>query len=446
MTSRESRDKRKPKVWTRLQRESKAERNVRNVKFTRTVLFLLLHYSIPLLVYSTQCCVSSTMRHACSIHYSVLFLLTVTTTNTLASNSVTAKLHQSATLSCNYKCPGVVTWAMFHNPGNKLAQCNKTKCWSEKGYELSHDQYLKGKILLTITAVDYSNRALYTCVCDGVDACDVRLIIETLTSLVQLNPGEALVMDLPIPEPVEVMYKARDSADLYGAQICTVTQRSLQCQPEYTHRASLSYPNITLRDVNMTDSGTYSIRDRKNEEVIHIYTLTVNVVKLETEKEPGSLWWIGVIVVLLLITFIIVVIVVMNHLVQRLKKEKAELEETIKLNGSVTELRSRQRSFSDAGPLLRKMLEMENLIQLYKPESKRKSLSLPNLNNITVVEMLLKKKEEMEAVVQHRQDLEQYTISQWWSLRRPELDKLIEHWINNENTVLPQHNHQSVTQ
>ncbi|KAK2845947.1 hypothetical protein Q7C36_010801 [Tachysurus vachellii] len=365
-------------------------------------------------------------------------------------HSVLCLLHHETFLLHSLQCPVPPDIHHCKYTGlhfcNILAQCNKTKCWSEKGYEVSHDQYLKGKLFLTITAVDYSNRALYTCVCDGVDACDVRLIIETLASSLQLNPGEALVMDLPIPEPVEVMYKARDSADLYGAQICTVTQRSIHCQPEYTHRASLSYPNITLRDVNMTDSGIYSIRDRKNEEVIHIYTLTVNVVKLETEKEPGSLWWIGVIVVLLLITFIIVVIVVMNHLVQRLKKEKAELEETIKLNGSVTELRSRQRSFSDAGPLLRKMLEMEKLIQLYKPESKRKSLSLPNLNNITVVEMLLKKKEEMEAVVQHRQDLEQYTISQWWSLRRPELDKLIEHWINNENTVLPQHNHQSVTQ
>lgn len=97
-----------------------------------------------------------------------------------------------------------------------------------------------------------------------------------LASSVQLSPGEALVMDLPVPEPVEVRYKARGSADLYGAQICTVTQRSLHCNPEYTPRASLSYPNVTLRDVNVSDSGTYSIRDRKNEEVIHIYTVIVN--------------------------------------------------------------------------------------------------------------------------------------------------------------------------
>ncbi|XP_060738957.1 uncharacterized protein LOC132854515 [Tachysurus vachellii] len=274
------------------------------------------------------------MRHSCCIHYSVLFLLTFTTANTLASNSVTAKLHQSATLSCNYKCPGVVTWTMFHNPGNILAQCNKTKCWSEKGYEVSHDQYLKGQLFLTITAVDYSNRALYTCVCDGVDACDVRLIIETLTSLVQLNPGEALVMVLPIPEPVEVMYKARESADLYGAQICTVTQRSLHCQPEYTHRASLSYPNIILRDVNMTDSGTYSIRDRKNEEVIHIYTLIVNVVQPESVRK--CYLEIGVTVGLFMLVIIVTVgvFVMKNQHKKSHNREKTDPEETNDLGKS----------------------------------------------------------------------------------------------------------------
>lgn len=97
---------------------------------------------------------------------------------TLTSIYVTAKLRQSATLSCNYKCSGVVKWTMFHDPAHILAQCGQTRCRSEKGYEVSHDEYLKGNLHLTIPAVDYSNRALYTCVCDGVEACGVRLIIE----------------------------------------------------------------------------------------------------------------------------------------------------------------------------------------------------------------------------------------------------------------------------
>ncbi|XP_026998150.2 uncharacterized protein LOC113640025 [Tachysurus fulvidraco] len=379
------------------------------------------------------------MRHSCSIHYSVLFLLTFITVNTLASTSVTAKLHQSATLSCNNKCSGVVTWSMFHNPGNILAQCNKTKCWSEKGYEVSHDQYLKGKFLLTITAVDYSNRALYTCVCDGVDACDVRLIIQTVTSLVHLNSGEALVMDLPILEPVEVMYKTRDSADLYGSQICTVNQRSLQCQPEYTHRASLSYPNITLRDVNMTDSGTYSIWDRKNEDIIHIYTLIVNVVQHESERKFET--WIGVSVGLfMLVSIVIVVVLVMKNRHKKFRNlEKSNPEETIKLNGCTSEVKSRPRSDSDAkaDQLARQMVELDKLIQRYNSESMRKSQSWTNQNDIPVVEMLTIKKTEMEAVVQRRQDSEQDTICQWWRLKRPELDTIIEHWTKY-NTELDQ--------
>lgn len=98
---------------------------------------------------------------------------------TLASTSVTVKFNQPATLPCNYKCSGSAKWTMFHNPGFILAQCNQNTCRSEKGYEMSHDQYMEGKLYLTITAADYSKRALYTCDCDGVEACGVRLIIDS---------------------------------------------------------------------------------------------------------------------------------------------------------------------------------------------------------------------------------------------------------------------------
>lgn len=91
---------------------------------------------------------------------------------------------------------------------------------------------------------------------------------------------------------------------------------------------------------------------------------------------------------------------------------------------------SRRRSNSDVGPLLRKMFEIEKLIQRYKTESVRKSQSLPNLNDTRVVEMLMSKKSEMEAVVQRMQKSEQDTIRKWWRLRRPELDTIIEHWRN----------------
>lgn len=93
---------------------------------------------------------------------------------------------------------------------------------------------------------------------------------------------------------------------------------------------------------------------------------------------------------------------------------------------------SRPRSNSDVGSLLRRMVEIEKLIQRYKTESVRKSQSVPNLNDTPVVEMLMSKKSETDAVVQRMQKSEQDTISQWWRLRRPELDTIIEHWRNND--------------
>ncbi|XP_053337443.1 uncharacterized protein LOC128509650 [Clarias gariepinus] len=388
---------------------------------------------------------------SCSIHHCVLFLLTLTftTVSTLAStsNSVTVKLNHTATLPCSYRCSGVVKWAMFHKPVDILAQCNQTSCWSEQGYEMSYGQYLKGKLYLTITAADYSKRALYTCECNNVEACGVRLIIETLTSSVELNPGEALIMGLPVEDPVEVVYTARNLAGSYGQQICTVTEHTLQCEAEYTLRASLSSTNITLRDVNVSDSGSYTIRDRKNDEVIHIYTLLVKVVQPEPEGKPEHHVVAVVVTVTLLSLFLVVLgtVLFMKHRhIKRLKQEKAELEETIKLNESVADVdTSRRRSNSDVRPVIKQMLEVDKFIQQYRSESVRTSQSWTSLNDIPVVELLKRRRTEMDEFIQSRQISEQDTIGQWWSLKKPELEMIIEHWrtydAEPDELAQPQH-------
>ncbi|KAK1784092.1 hypothetical protein P4O66_021180, partial [Electrophorus voltai] len=56
--------------------------------------------------------------------------------------------------------------------------CNQTSCQSEEGFHMSHDQYLKGDLSLTITDADYTKRTWYTCACNGKDICDVSLQIE----------------------------------------------------------------------------------------------------------------------------------------------------------------------------------------------------------------------------------------------------------------------------
>ncbi|XP_035382153.1 uncharacterized protein LOC118241378 [Electrophorus electricus] len=142
---------------------------------------------------------------------------------------------------------------------------------------MSHDQYLKGDLSLTITDADYTKRFWYTCECDGVDICDVSLQIKALNSSVWIKSNENLVLDLPISESVKVIYNSTGAAAPSSGQICTVAGSSLQCKDEYTQRASL-ISAVELRETAPSDSGVYTIWDTSNEEVIHTYTVTVEEV------------------------------------------------------------------------------------------------------------------------------------------------------------------------
>lgn len=71
------------------------------------------------------------------------------------------------------------------------------------------------------------------------------------------------------------------------------------------------------------------------------------------------------------------------------------------------------------------MVAVEKLIQQYKPDSLRRSQSW---NDIPELEMLKKKKAELDMAVRSRGISEQDTIGQWWSLKRPELNTIIERW------------------
>ncbi|XP_053337508.1 uncharacterized protein LOC128509701 [Clarias gariepinus] len=261
---------------------------------------------------------------SCSVHHCVLFLLTLTLTTvpTLASNSVIVKLYQPATLNCERNCSGVGKWVPSDNRSVTLAECNQTSCWSEEGYKMFYDQYMAGCLSLTITAADYSKRNWYTCECDDKDVNQLRLIIETLTSPVELNPGKDLVMDLPIADPVEVVYKAKDSAGLYGEQICTGTQHTLQCKAEYTPRTSLSPTNITLRDVQLNDSGSYTIRDTENNEVMHIYTLFVK--EVQGQQSHLLVWLLAVLILMAVVCIIVVVCFLVKRRTKCLEQQEQQ--------------------------------------------------------------------------------------------------------------------------
>ncbi|XP_047674437.1 uncharacterized protein LOC113637378 isoform X4 [Tachysurus fulvidraco] len=215
----------------------------------------------------------------CNLHHCVLFFLIFTFTTAPVSSleicPTRGKLHQPVTLSCTTKCSGLLIWNILSNRDVVLAQCDQTSCKSEEGFSISHDQYLKGDSSLTITAADYSKRNVYACECEDSDFVHVRLVIETVFTPVQMKSDEDLKLKVSVPEPVEVIYKRGDAADKV---ICSVTKDSLQCKDEYRHRTSLTYPELTLRHMTPRDSGSYTIRDTKNNEDIQIYAVSVEAV------------------------------------------------------------------------------------------------------------------------------------------------------------------------
>ncbi|XP_060740251.1 uncharacterized protein LOC132855372 [Tachysurus vachellii] len=222
------------------------------------------------------------MMHFGSLHQCVLFflILTVITAPTLAFTSVMVKLNQSADLPCKQNCSGSLRWTVIDKPRLIVAECNQTSCWSKEGFNMSHDQYLKGDLSLTINAADYSNRGLYTCECAGEEVNTVQLSIETRMLLANLKSGEDLILHLHKSNYMELIYKSKDSPDLYGEQICNVTEDSLQCNDEYKHRALLKDSIIILKNLKPSDSGVYTIQDTLYKCINLIYTLSV--------KDPAS--------------------------------------------------------------------------------------------------------------------------------------------------------------
>ncbi|XP_060731439.1 uncharacterized protein LOC132849195 [Tachysurus vachellii] len=218
-------------------------------------------------------------------HLLLLLILTFITVPVSAVTTVKVGFNQTAALPCNQTCSHQVTWTPFNNPGYVVAQCDQTSCRSAEGFNISHDQYLKGNMTLTITAADDSKRNMYTCQCDGKDINDVRLSIESIISSVQTIPGEDLQLNLHISDQVEVTYGVGVQ---HGVQICSVYKRSLDCTAEYTQRTSLTNTLLTLREVKRTDDGVYIIRDTEYNENLHIYFVTVRAIISSVQTNPGE--------------------------------------------------------------------------------------------------------------------------------------------------------------
>ncbi|XP_026772520.3 uncharacterized protein LOC113528266 isoform X2 [Pangasianodon hypophthalmus] len=226
-------------------------------------------------------CVSN--KEMKSFNILVILVLVLTVLVCASGDYTMAKLNQTATLLCTGSCPGLMEWTQPRNKDMPVARCNQTECRPEKGYEMSHEQYLKGNLSLTITAVDYSKRTWYKCRCDGRDVCDVNLRIEPLELTRKMKPGEPLFLELPITENVKVTFnQSGDDGSQRSVLVCTADGRKLQCDSEYKNRASLK-SSLTLTEVKESDRGVYTVQDTENEEVIATYTVTGS-----KPEQPGS--------------------------------------------------------------------------------------------------------------------------------------------------------------
>ncbi|XP_047665854.1 uncharacterized protein LOC125138386 [Tachysurus fulvidraco] len=216
-----------------------------------------------------------------------------------AVTTVEVKINQTAALPCNRRCSHQATW--INDQSYIVARCDQTSCWSEEGFKISHNQYLKGDLTLIITVADDSKRNIYTCQCDGKDVNYFHLRIESFNSSVQVNPGEDLQLNLHLTDQVEVIFKHRDSADPHGVQICSVYKSSLNCTAEFTQRTSLNITHLILRGVKSTDDGVYSIRDTMNNNILHNYSVTV--------RDQNKIVLVVVVVVVVLLVAVLIVLI-----------------------------------------------------------------------------------------------------------------------------------------
>ncbi|KAK1806926.1 hypothetical protein P4O66_005409 [Electrophorus voltai] len=204
---------------------------------------------------------------------------------------IEVKRNETATLPCSQTCSSSVRWTVFHMFHSVLAYCHEKTCrLNVEGFQMSHDQYLKGDLSLTITDADYTKSGRYTCECDHVKICDVKLRIEPLSLAVHVERGQSLVMDVPVLGPVEVFFTSTSDASPNPVKLCDIEGHRIWCNwNEYKNRMSFS-SSLQLRELKESDSGVYTIQDAVSKEILATYRVNVNDSSVQP-RETFTLQW-----------------------------------------------------------------------------------------------------------------------------------------------------------
>ncbi|XP_066510587.1 uncharacterized protein [Hoplias malabaricus] len=182
------------------------------------------------------------------------FLLVPTLANFNSLPKTQKNLNDSASLSCDVQCSGLVQWKKKEDV---VAECGPG---SEIGLR-SICSVNEGISFITIPLVNFSTRGLYSTYCMGNTAPRCLQFLQLLPPKFSFerDAGEYLELDLYIYESVRIMLMKPGNTS--PVLLCSVNGRQYQCLHEHQHRVRIIKNTFYLMNLMPSDCGNYTIEE-----------------------------------------------------------------------------------------------------------------------------------------------------------------------------------------
>ncbi|XP_029108682.1 uncharacterized protein LOC114910702 [Scleropages formosus] len=102
----------------------------------------------------------------------------------------------------------------------------------------------------------------------------ISLSIAGRQSNITIQSPESLFLPLHTKEPVHVLFS---SGGCTSVSVCTVEGDSVDCGPQYQHRASVHNSTLMLEYTTPADSGVYRVMDNRTNDTINTVSVSVTV-------------------------------------------------------------------------------------------------------------------------------------------------------------------------